>query len=258
MNIGDYVFVPHATSWVWESTLTQIEDETEKYYICDVLVDEFGSREGLVHRKIGFDKEHVYENRKDCDEYISLYYYDGLCKGCKYYDVETNWDCNDCLYKGVVKNQDVTKHDTYICRKCDVVIGGTYTGRHEICKYYNPTLPQNVTNYISWDIYNDVLKNCEYNRECIHHKNSCHKTCSYDKYMNEYIKIPCDFIYEGRGVESYLIKRSEWVNLDFKDKDGFYCWGLRFKTLYNKNGSIKKGTANQGIMFDKKTYIKCT
>lgn len=258
MNVGDFIYVPHATSWIWEPTLSKIEEITDDYYICEVLVDEWGSREGLTRRKIGFKKEYAFTNKADCEKYISEYYYDGLCRGCKYDDVETNWNCNDCKYKIVVKPEDVTGHDLYVCSKCDIIIGGTYTGRHEICKYYEPTLPQNIREYNSWEAYDDVLRNCEYNRECAHHKNSCHKTCSYDRYMNQFVRIGCkelNFVYNERKVESYLIKRSEWINLDFKDKDGFYCWGLRYESIKNKNGTYKKGTVNNGIMFEKRTKI---
>ena len=256
-KVGDFVYVPHAVSWIWEATLTKIEEITDTSYICDVLLEEFGSREGLVHRKIGFDKEHVFANKDDCRKYIDDYYYSGLCKGCKYDKIAgIAWDCNDCANKVVVKSEDVTQHDKFYCSKCNVCIGGTYIGRHEICKYYDPTLPQNIKEYESYEKYDDYLRNCEFNRECIHHKNSCHKTMPYERYLDKFIRIPCSFKYEERHVEAYFIKRKEWIDLSFKDDDGcFYCYGFAFSPVYNKNGSIKKGTANNVKMFENRTKI---
>jgi hypothetical protein len=259
-NVGDLVYVVHARGWVWEPTLTKVEEICGDRYICDVYKEEWGSRDGARLVPIAFLESEVFDKseRKECADYINKRYYGGYCEGCKYDKISgTIWRCDDCKHKKAVKNKDLTKHDSYVCELTDIVVGGTYIPCREICKRYEPTLPQNIRDYVSWEHYDDILRKCEYNPECVGHKLSVHKTCPYERYMEQIVRVPYSFQYGEETVINLHVKRREWLDLSFisEDKKKLYVWGLGFKEKRNKNGTIKKGTANRGVSFEKLTEI---
>lgn len=252
--IGRMVYVPNAYSWKWEPCLTYVKEIRNGKYVCEVPHQNYADNSGKIYRiEVEFDE--VYKDYDSCLEYITNYYYGGFCEGCKYDKIAgTIWNCEDCSHL-IIQKGDLSS-DRFICEKCGVCVGSTYVLCHNICKYYDPTLPQNIREYVSWEHYDDILKNCEYNPDCIGHQKSCHKTCSYDIYMNQMIRIYCDkFDYDGKIVQSYLIKRKEWIDLSFNTNDGILCWGLGFAPEYTKKGQIKKGTANRVVSFKERTLI---
>ena len=131
--------------------------------------------------------------------------------------------------------------------------GKGVTKGFEICQNFYPTLPQ----YKDWNYerYEDLLKNCEFNKECIHHKNSCHKTCTFEHYMNEFVSVPVKAKYNGRDVAYALIKRSDWIKQNYITKWGIICWGVKLKPILTKTGRQMKGTINQSIVFDKEIEL---
>ena len=60
--------------------------------------------------------DHVFSTKAECDEYISNYYFNGLCRGCEYNDEE---------------HDDVG----YICRKSHICVGIVYAMNH-LCTMY--------------------------------------------------------------------------------------------------------------------------
>ena len=259
-NVGDIVYVVHARSWVFEPVLTKIEEIFQDKYICDVYKEEWGSRDGARLVSILFPESEVFDKseRQECVKYINNRYYGGYCEGCKYDKISgTIWRCDDCKHKKVVKNEDLTKHDSYVCELTGIVVGGTYIPCREICKHYEPTLPQNIRDYVSWEHYDEILRKCEYNPNCICHKESVHKTCDYTRYMNQIINVPYRFKYGDETVINLHVKRREWIDLSFisNDKKRLYVWGLGFEAKCDKRGNIKKGTANRGVNFEKITEI---
>lgn len=249
---SDIVWVAHASEWVWTPTLTKIDYVLNDKYYCKVRVHDLNSFNSFYESCVPFDM--VFKDKNSCAEYIDNYYYGGYCRGCKYDKISgTIWNCEDCSHLTRVKDG---YHNKYICKKCNIIVGGTYTHCHAICKYYDPTLPQNIREYVSWEHYDDILRHCEFNPDCECHKKSCHKTSPYDRYMNQVIRIYHEFMFEDKECDSFLIKRKNWINLSFYTDNGIICQGVGLKPQRDKRGNIKKGTANKTITFDNDKLIK--
>lgn len=247
-NVGNLVFVPNAYDWVWESYMTIIKDVvkendgTYKYYADCLHNNLFNNGLSEIVERC-FDEHEIFTSKEECDKYISNYYYGGLCRGCYYDDIAgTIWDCHDCEHK---KNGR--------CDLSGIVVGVQYHKAFECCRYYSPTFPQNKRDYVSWEHYEDILMNCEFNPECVHHKNSCHKTCTYDRYMNELVEFPISFEFEGRKVKYAKIKREMWVNQSFLSGSILKCKILVLEPELTQTGRRKKGSIDYRSFDD---YVK--
>ena len=241
------VYVPNAYDAIWEPWATEVEYVENGLYYCEVRQRNFSSfnaADDVVVR--GF--KDVFEDIKSCQDYINLYYYDGYCRGCKYRaDSGTILNCSMCVYNVKVKSDNITEYDKGVC---DITNVPVWSARNpcigaEICMYFSPSLSQYED--WTWERYRDLLKYCEFNKECLHHKNSAHKTCDYDKYLDEFIKIPVD----DDKIEYLYIRRREWIDHSFVNEHGDYLYhGVRFKPEYTKTGKIKKGTLNRSEFYD--------
>lgn len=253
-NVGDLVYVPHAYTALFEPHLTCVDEVSDDGYYCTLLVNNMAGR--CIERvSIHFKEHEVFakDEREKCAEYIRLYYYSGYCDGCKYDKIAGDiWDCHDCAYKKIRKSGKVGLHDIHYCSRTGVVVGGTYCHHLECCKHFSPTLPQHKAAYQSWEYYDDILRNCEFNTECPGHKYSAIKTCPYERYMNQLVRFPLNIEYYGEKVEYGMVKRSTWIENNFIDKENrkVTVSGLCFAPLYTPKGMLKKGTANRTVTFD--------
>lgn len=247
-NVGDFVYVPNAYEWVWKSCLTQVKDivktENNSYkYYADCPHNSLFNNEPPEMVERSFDEHEIFTSREECDKYILNYYYGGLCRGCHYDDIAgTIWDCHDCEYK-----------KSGICELSGIVVGRQYHKAFECCRYYSPTFPQNKRDYVSWEHYDDILKNCEFNPECECHKKSCHKTCTYEHYMNELISIPISFEFEERKVKYAKIARRMWIDQTFLSDRILQCKCLELEPELTKTGRRKKGSIDYRSFDD---YVK--
>lgn len=251
-NVGDRVFVPNAVEWTWNPESTTIKEVVENNgvvsYYAECLHHNLASNSSDYERKDRIFKEHeVFELTKEglesCKKHISNYYYDGLCKGCHYENLcGFVWSCKKCSHCKRVEGKAVTEPNPMRCELNGIVVASFYNGRgQEICHNFDPILPQDKASYVSWDFYNDVLINCEFNKECYGHKNSCHKTCSYDYYMNQkYVEIPLIFSFGNRVVKSVLVPRRLWINQSFLNGNILTCITVRYEYEKNKHGRPKK------------------
>lgn len=259
-SVGTVVFVPNAFDWIWRSCMTTIKEvvniDGEDVYYADCLHNRLTNNDPPQMEEFRFSEKEIFLNKKDCDKYISDYYYGGLCVGCKYDEKSgTIWRCKDCKHCMKCESSDVTKFTTYRCGKTGILVGAQYSQFSEICKYYEPTLPQNIREYVSWENYDDILRNCEFNKECQHHKQSCHKTCTYERYMNELKKITFSFEYNGRKVTGIRIHRKQWIDLSFIHDDVIECVSLDYEFERNRRGVPKKECYPLNEHFDKVTKI---
>lgn len=254
MKIGDLCWVAHAYDVEYRATPMEIVDITSEndktLYWGYVTAHNFaGRRTEKVFRS--FDK--VFGDKFDCEDYIWNYYYDRLCRDCKYEKTAgTILNCSACVHNQHIKALDVTKWDYGKCELCGITVWSAEK-RHigmPICKHFSP-----IRGYWSYKKYVDLLKNCDFNPDCPHHKESAHKTCSFDKYMNEYVKVPVDLKYNGRQVSYVFVKRSEWCDQNFIDDGNIKCWGVKYEPEYTKSGKIKKGTVNNVEAFDKQMIL---
>ena len=243
------VYVPNAYDIVWQPYLTKIEYIDNGIYYCKIRQRNLSSFNSLDNEFV-YPFKQVFEDRESCQDYIDKYYYDGLCKGCKYADdAGTILNCSMCSHMIQRRNSDPTKYDSGYCKYSGISV---WSARNpcigkEICKNFSPSLPQYQD--WSWLRYDDMLRNCEFNKECTHHKYSAYKNLriSYDKYMSEYIQIPVD----DKNIESLYIKRSEWIDQSFVLGNGRYKYhGVKYKPELTRSGHIKKGTANKSEFFD--------
>lgn len=246
-KIGDMVFVPNAFDWVWLSCMTTIKEVTnidgKDIYYADCPHNNLFNNEPSKVKEFRFEEKEIFLNKSDCDEYIRNYYYSGLCDGCYYENKCGNiWRCKDCSHCIKCENPDITKYNTYRCTKTNILIGVQYSAFSEICKYYKPTLTQNKREYVSWENYEDILRNCEFNKTCKLHSKSCHKTCTYEWYMNEIMVIPYSFVFKGRDVKAVRIRRKQWIEQNFLhlDEGIIECTGVDFVYERNKRGLQKK------------------
>ncbi len=259
-SVGDFAFVPNACEWRWKTSLTVIKkiEETEngKIYYADCLHNNLFARdEGIKSIERTFAEREVFKTKEECDEYVGNYYYDRLCRGCKYDKVAGNvWRCDDCEY--AVTHFPENPTDSY-CKKCSksgITISGQYSRGFEICKFYKPILPQNIREYVSWEKYNDILMNCEFNPQCRHHTDSAHRTCTYDWYMQQHVRIPLVFEYDGRKVKQVGIHRRNWIDQDFMENGIVKCTFLILDPELTKTGRKKKNSINS-ISFEKTVSI---
>lgn len=257
-KVGDWVYVPNAYDTIWKPCLTQINEISNGKYLCEIKYKNFASFNGddhVVERE--FDK--VFGDPISCRDYIADYYYDGLCKNCIYEkDAGTILNCSMCRYNIKVDEPDPVKWNWGYCEFTDIPVWSSKSAARgmEICRNFSPTLPQ----YEDWtyERYEDLLKNCDFNPECIHHRESCHRTCTYEKYINELMRIPVkNKEYSNRKITHVFVKRKEWVDQSFcGDESGYVlCWGVCYAPEYTKTGKLKKGTLNQVEVFDMRTLI---
>jgi len=245
-DIGDTVWVvSQSFDQQWVSRLSKISNKIINDGVLFYLVSinswgQFG--EGLKLIESYTDK--IFESKEECDKYISNRYYDNECRGCKYDEMDCNWTCNDCKMASF-----------NVCR-----INQTNVSNREICKYYVPTLPQNIHNWSGADWYLDLQINCFYNKGCPLHKNSVHRTCTYKQWANHFTKVyyPKTY-YNGREIASFYIKNIDWWNnrlfyLDREDDIIHKCvevYGITYVPLKTPSGKDKKGTCNQGEFWEK-------
>lgn len=255
-NIGDIVFVPHAYEWTWNPYMTTIKDIIKENdgsyrYYADCLFNSLFNNEPSKMKEFPFREHEIFLSLEDCRSYIQNYYYGGLCRNCKYDKISgTIWSCSDCEHKLMFKNDTPGRFEKYVCELTGITVGAVYQAPHECCKFYKPTRKQNIEEYVSWEHYDDILLNCEFNKACEHHKKSAHKTCSYERYMNELVSYPKSFEFNGRTVKYAKIPRRMWIDLNFISGDIIKCKCLTLEPVLTESGRIKKGTANNAISFN--------
>lgn len=252
-KIGDMAYVAFAVDWKFESHLTIIKDIIEEGGETKYVVDCFHSStarfssEMYEHYDDIRKKNEIFEATKEgkaaCDEYVSNYYYDGLCTGCKYRDYGSVFRCTDCSHCKDMGRKNPTDPRPMKCILNQIIVGWFYkkSHGHEICKYFDPVLPQIKREFQNWENYDEVLRNCEFNKECIMHKNSVWKTCTYEHYMDfELVEFPIKFMLNGREVISIKVPRRRWVDQDFLNGDILECTVVNFAYEKNRNGLPKK------------------
>lgn len=249
--VGNLVFVPNAVDWIWKPEITIIEktaiENGNVVYYARCNNRPMDNSSTLEKRWYAFDEKEVFATIPECQEYISNHYYGGLCNGCKYDKVGgARFFCGDCEFcKPDERYTDATdkRHGTLKCNKSNVIVGNKYRiPGQEICKYYNPKLPQHKRDYVSWENYDDILRNCDFNPKCRHHTVSAHKTCTYERYMDQIIIIPFSFEFNGRKVKDIRIHRSQWIDQTFIDVENqtVKCVGLDYHYELNGHGKPKK------------------
>lgn len=256
MQIGDLCWVAHAYDVSYQPTVMEIVDITNEN--DSLLYWGYVTVNNLAGRRIekilrSFDK--AFHDSISCSDYIHNYYYDGLCEGCEYEkSAGLILNCSTCVHNKHISVSDVTKWDYGKCDLCGITVWSAER-RHigmPICRRYSPIRKYDTTSY---EEYIDILKNCEFNQDCPHHTASCHKTCSFDKYMNEMIKVPVNLKYNGRQVSYAFVKRSEWCEQSFIENGNIRCWGVKYAPEYTKSGKIKNGTANNVETFNKQCIL---
>lgn len=254
MNIGDMVYIDWAYDNKYEPTLVAIKDIADNGIVCDVRrVNHYDGRIETVEISVKYDR--VFDSYEECKDFVDKYYYDKLCRGCTYEHCGSVFTCKDCTH---AKRTDYKPgFDRYICEKNGIVVGETYQAGHEICKNFSPKRPVDADEYGSWELYDEYLRKCEYNKECPHHKYSAHKTCDYSRYMNNYVYVCADNItYKEREVSWFIVTRKRWVEQNIFDGDYITCIGVAYKPIKNKNGTYKKGTVNNVDIFTDNTRLK--
>lgn len=251
-KVGDMVYVAFAVGWKFETHLTTVKDVVEKdgevEYIVECYCDAARfSNDMFEHYDDSRKENEIFEATKEgkakCDKYVSNYYYDGLCRGCEYENFGSVFRCTDCSHCKDMGHKNLTDPRPMKCVLNKIVVGGFYikSHAHEICKYFDPVLPQIKREFQSWEKYNEVLKNCEFNKECPMHKNSVWKTCTYEYYMDsKLVGFPIKFMLDGREVTSVKVPRRRWVNQDFLNGDILECTTVNFAYEKGRNGLPKK------------------
>ena len=226
------VYVPHPRENHWDSWCCMITDISDDGY----TVTPYGLNDSWQE-----NTWNVFNKRESCECYIKTHYYDGLCRGCKYDNVECNWTCRYC-----------NKNKSGICELNGVTVTNNKGGAYEICKYYEPKLPQDIRDYKGFDWYLDLMKNCLYNQECDCHKYSIWRTCSYERWTNIPVRIDMkdkNTSYNSRPIISCSIKTKDWFTNTFKKENKMFVYGITYAPLRTKTGKIKKGTYNFGESF---------
>ena len=255
-KVGDTVWVPISLSGVWEPHPTKVK-AVETFpiaytnYTVEVPVKRYALREELHSEDVKYEDFQVFGNYQDCRKHIAEYYYDGLCNGCQYEDRCGHiWTCDQC--ECAVRIDDKTPRDSIqVCKLNGLKVAKDFIKNGmECCKFFAPVLPQDKKAYQSWEHYEDVLRNCEFNPSCPHHTKSAHSTVDYDWYLTLLVHVPVSFDYNGREVRAAVVPRKMWQDQTFMDGDNITCKGLCFKPILTKVGLIKKGT-EPGVMFEK-------
>lgn len=251
-KVGEYVFVPNAYEAIWKTTLSRIEEiETENnvdVYLCKVLRHNLAARSDPEYVNMPYQDYQVFprteQGKQQCDEYVSNYYYGGLCNGCKYEEIAGQiWKCTECEHCIADEVNDPTKPKPMRCEFTGIIVSEFYRQSHsvEACKKFSPFRPQHKRDFNSWEQYNDYLMNCEFNKNCIHHKESAWKTCTYEHYMDEeLIKIPFSFVFHNREVTGVKITRRRWIEQSFLLDGKLHCYSVHFKYQLNKRGLPRK------------------
>ena len=253
-NIGDVVFVPHAYDMKFTPHMSAIEEigEDGEYY-CKVPILNMAGRRHET-RGVWFKPTEVFINKKECQKYIDNYYYDGLCKECEWEKVSGEiLRCNGCCNYEL--EAEGLCRDTYKCAVRGCRVGVTYGLPNEACAEY---VPRKIGG-VSWKDYETMLKMCDFNPNCPHHKYSAHKTIGYDKYLSEFVNVIydycrvriCDIEYTISGL---VIRRESWINGDYIKENGYMVNGV----IFEKEVTIrKKNVKSQGkLLFNKITFIE--
>ena len=152
-KVGDMVYVAFAVGWKFETHLTTVKDVVEKdgevEYIVECYCDAARFSNDMFEHYDDSRKENgIFEATKEgkakCDKYISDYYYDGLCRGCEYEDFGSVFRCTDCSHCKDMGRKNPTDPRPMKCVLNKIVVGDLYgkSHAHEICKYFDPVLPQ--------------------------------------------------------------------------------------------------------------------
>lgn len=206
-QVGENVYVPNAYDFQWQPYLTTIEEIDGDTYYCRIRVYNLigGCTDTLL---ANFRRDEIFATIEECQNHIDYYYYGKYCENCHYDDIAGDvWDCHDCSHLRKEPNPTFKYHDRYYCDRTRITVGGSYANCHEICAHYDPTLPQNKKSYVSWDFYDDILRNCTFNPDCDLHTKSVHKTCPYERYMNQYVSFPLLGVYDGKKTDYGLVTR---------------------------------------------------
>jgi hypothetical protein len=252
-HIGDVVFVAHAYDTVFEPHIMTIDyiENHERYY-GKLPVMNFAARRSEV-KFYGFTKNQIFNNKEDCEKFIDLYYYSGLCEGCPYDNIAgTIIRCGTCSH--CILSEKTSSKNTYICDLRGCLVHSSYSLAREACSSYEPKGGKGLT----WGEYNNLLKNCDFNPECVFHKNSAHKTISYEKYIDETVTANHSFTAnidgESYDVVGVIMSRESWVNGDYIKDGGFICDGIEYLVTTTKRKI--KATRREKMFFNAKRLIK--
>ena len=253
-EIRELIYTPIAYDWLWKPRLTKIVGiEDESYLVEYIHMTAYGRRDDLASKNEYEVFPPTKEGLEACKKYIKDYYYDGLCGGCKYEGMSgTIWTCGECKHR----------------KSGECEYNGLSVGQfNEACFLFDPIYPQN-SNGMDWYTYVDMLRNCDFNPECKFHKYSCHGTCEYNQYINQLVQVDVEKFgirRDDRDVSYISVIRKDWMDgsfIGYWSNKSFIKWGrfkdvcgLRYKPIRDKHGNIKKGTANNGISFDKPEVV---
>ena len=211
---GDYVYVPNALEYSWEPFGTKIEEvqehDGESTYYCQTPQRSYTFNAEVFYQQFPFKHKEVFpftrEGLASCKTYIHNYYYDGLCEGCEFEElgglILRCRTCQNC------KKYQKDGETLLVCSRRKLVVGNIahFGSEMEACRYY-------VSNKMKFPDYEYILKNCDFNKNCIHHRYSCHKTCTYEFYLSKL--IPIHGVEEETGRSVWMkIPRSQWIEAD--------------------------------------------
>ena len=251
-KVGDIVFVAHAYDTVFTPHAIKIDIVIGEKYYGKLPRMNYAARRGEVNT-YEFTKNQLFATKEDCEKFIDLYYYDGLCKGCPYENIAgTIIRCLSCSH--CVINEEKLNTNTYICDLRGCLVHSLYGVSHEACSSYNAKSGKGLT----CEEYTDLLKNCDFNPECVFHKKSAHKTVSYEKYMDETVTANHSFTAnidgESYDVVGVIISRESWVNGDYIKDGGFICDGIEYLVTTTKRKI--KAIRREKLFFNVKRFIK--
>ena len=247
-KVGDTVWVPHSITGLWEPHVTIIKavetyPNADTNYTVDLPYRRLALREELHIEEFKYEAFQVFDNLAACKKFIKDYYYDGLCNGCQYEELGgAIWRCATCGNTELVatgKPKDFKR----VCKRTGLTVG-----LEECCKFFEPKTEAARKEYVSWEHYEDILRNCDFNPNCIHHQKSANHCCSYDFLLGCPVHVCVSFDCNGRKVQSVLVPRKMWIDQSYIDGDNITCRGLRFEPILTKVGLIKKGT-EPGVSF---------
>jgi len=191
------------------------------------------------------------EGEADCKQYISEYLNCAPCRGCKYDSFGAKFTCKECANVKVEVAENGIDKRLY-CNKSGykTYVGDYYisqTGCMEYCKYFVPK-PQYagiIKEWGSWETQDDYLRNCEFNPNCpLHSMGGKNATCTYDRYMNKYIRYAIEPIQINSDIKvtNILIKRQQWIEQNFD---------VAYGVIYVIDRTKRNPKYNHGYMFDK-------
>ncbi len=235
--------------------------------VLDIVEDEYkinnyglGSQEYITRRE-----EQVFGSIKESQEFIDKWFYDKLCENCKYHNFNSFHSCcATCSHLTLIAPLHTNDPVKAICNLSNCSVVGT---NESCCKYDHQFKGQAVYKYgeenykkiTDFQSYMEYLENCEFNPKCTFHQGSCHKTCSFEKYMNEFIDIfvAHDFNFGMAKVRKIRIKRKDWIYQTFYDDKYLYIYGFVFEVERGKrNHKIKDGQVEYVTWKDKPIKIE--